>query len=78
MPPKGKEDWYTVRHEVELMPGDQYTLHPRTLHRFQAGEEGEIVSEFSTQSVDEADVFTDPKIKRITKLKKEQREKEKH
>lgn len=77
-PPKGKGDCYTVWHEIELNPGDQYTLLPGTLHWFQAGDEGAIVSEFSTKSVDEADVFTDPKIQRTTKLKKEQRERERY
>ena len=72
--PRGKEDCYTVRREIELNPGDQYTLHPGTLHWFQAGDKGAIISEFSTRSIDEADIFTDPQIQRITKLKKEHRE----
>ena len=37
---------------------------PDTLHWFQAGPEGAIVSEFSTQSRDELDVFSDPLIVR--------------
>ena len=56
---------YTVFHEILLRPGDQYTLPPETLHWFQAGSEGAIVSEFSSPSVDEADIFTDPNVKRI-------------
>ncbi len=75
-PPKGKEDRYTVWHEIELTPGCQYTLPPGTLHWFQAGNKGAVVYEFSTESVDEADIFTDPTIQRITKLKKEPRERE--
>jgi D-lyxose ketol-isomerase len=63
--PAGHEAHYTVRHEVVLNPGDQYTLPPNTLHWFQAGPEGAIVSEFSTKSRDEADVFTDPEIQRV-------------
>lgn len=63
-PPKGKEQYYTVWHEIELNAGDQYTLMPDTKHWFQAGDEGAIVSEFSTQSRDEYDVFTDPAIVR--------------
>lgn len=63
--PSGHEAYYTVWHEVVLNPGDQYTLKPDTLHWFQAGPEGAIVSEFSTKSRDEADVFTDPAIKRV-------------
>jgi len=50
--------------ELVLRPGDQYTIPPDTLHWFQAGDDGAIVSEFSTRSRDEADVFTDPRIVR--------------
>jgi D-lyxose ketol-isomerase len=50
--------------EIVLHPGDQYTIPPDTLHWFRAGDEGAIVSEFSTQSRDETDVFTDPRIVR--------------
>jgi len=57
---------YTVFHEIVLRPGDQYTLPPETLHWFQAGPEGAIVSEFSSPSTDEADIFTDPRIKRTS------------
>ena len=67
-PPEGSEAHYTVFHEVTLTPGNQYTLTPNTLHWFQAGPEGAIVSEFSTTSRDEADVFTDPRIKRIPEV----------
>jgi len=67
-PPKGREDTYTVFHEVILRPGDQYTLSPNTLHWFQAGNRGAVISEFSTRSTDENDVFTDPDIQRITRL----------
>lgn len=64
-PPAGHEAYYTVRHEIELNPGDQYTLYPNTLHWFQAGDEGAVVSEFSTRSRDECDIFTDPDIRRV-------------
>jgi D-lyxose ketol-isomerase len=50
--------------EVVLQPGDQFTIPPNTLHWFQAGDEGAIVSEFSTRSRDATDVFTDPRIVR--------------
>lgn len=63
-PPKGRESTYTVWHEIVLNPGDQYTLNPNTLHWFQAGDEGAVVSEFSTRSRDESDIFTDPEIQR--------------
>jgi D-lyxose ketol-isomerase len=55
---------FTVWHEVVLTPGMQYTIKPDTLHWFQAGEEGAVVSEFSTQSRDELDVFSDRRIQR--------------
>ncbi len=67
--PKGREKAYTVWHEIVLKPGEQYTLYPNTKHWFQAGPEGAVVSEFSTKSRDEADIFTDEDIERITKLK---------
>jgi D-lyxose ketol-isomerase len=58
----------TVYHEIVLNPGEQYTIMPETLHWFQAGEDGAIVSEFSTRSTDETDVFTDKRIERETKI----------
>jgi D-lyxose ketol-isomerase len=71
----GKEETFRVRrgsvrlwvdgdNEVVLGPGEQHTIPPDTLHRFQAGDEGAIVSEFSTRSRDESDVFTDPRVVR--------------
>jgi len=67
-PPAGSEPYYTVQHEVCLKPGDQYTLMPDTLHWFQAGPKGAIVSEFSTRSTDDADYFTDTRIKRAPEI----------
>ena len=67
-PPSGREDTYTVGREIELNPGEQYTIGPNTLHWFQAGDEGAVVSEFSTRSTDENDIFTDVDIQRITKV----------
>jgi len=66
--PIGSEAYYTVFHEITLNPGDQYTIPPNTLHWFQAGPEGAIVSEFSSTSHDESDVFTDPRIRRIPEI----------
>lgn len=57
--------YYTVRHEVTLKPGEQYTIPPDTLHWFQAGPEGAVVSEFSSTSRDEFDVFTNSHIRRL-------------
>lgn len=58
----------TVFHEIVLHEGDQYTMYPNTNHWFQAGPDGAIISEFSTKSRDEADVFTDERIKRIPEV----------
>ncbi len=59
------ESKVTVFHEIVLEPGQQYTLYPGTNHWFQGGPEGAVVSEFSTRSTDETDVFTDPDIVRM-------------
>lgn len=56
----------TVFHEVVLKAGDQYTIMPQTLHWFQGGPEGAVISEFSTHSTDETDVFTDKSVVRQT------------
>ena len=58
----------TVFHRVLLRPGEQYTLYPDTLHWFRAGAEGAVVSEFSTMSRDETDIFTDPRIVRTPEV----------
>jgi len=58
----------SVWHEFILKPGGQFTIKPDTLHWFQAGDQGAIVSEFSSTSIDELDVFTDPNIKRIPEI----------
>jgi len=64
-PPAGREHTYTVWHEITLAPGEQQTIPPNTLHWFQAGPEGAVVSEFSTRSRDEYDIFTDHEIQRL-------------
>lgn len=56
----------SVFHEIVLHPGEQYTLMPETWHWFQAGPEGAVISEFSTRSTDETDIFTDKKLVRQT------------
>jgi D-lyxose ketol-isomerase len=56
--------WVDGPGEIELHPGEQFTIPPDTLHWFRAGGDGAIVSEFSTRSRDERDVFSDPKIVR--------------
>ena len=63
--PEGKESVFTVFHEIILKKGEQYTLVPDTLHWFQAGPEGAVVTEFSSYSDDGTDIFTDPDIARF-------------
>jgi D-lyxose ketol-isomerase len=65
-PPQSGGNAFTVWHEVELRAGEQHTIEPNVLHWFQAGDEGAVVSEFSTTSTDESDVFTDARIGRAT------------
>ena len=60
--PSGSEKYYTAFSEIVLRPGEQATIVPNTLHWFQAGDEGAIISEFSSTSRDDADIFTDPRI----------------
>jgi D-lyxose ketol-isomerase len=70
----GKEETFRVRRgsvrlwagdeELVLGRGEQHTIPPDTLHRFQAGPKGAVVSEFSSTSRDDLDVFTDPSIVR--------------
>lgn len=72
----GKEETFRCRRglvhlhvdgeEVVLRPGGQQTIPPDTLHWFQAGAEGAVVSEFSSTSRDGLDVFTDPNVQRET------------
>jgi D-lyxose ketol-isomerase len=66
-----RPEHYTVSHEIVLEPGEQFTILPDTRHWFQAGPDGAVVSEFSTQSSDELDVFTDPEIERVTRIESE-------
>ena len=70
-PARGDRGAYTAAREIVLSPGEQFTVPPNTLHWFQAGPEGAIVSEFSTQSRDDLDVFTDPEISRATLVAQE-------
>lgn len=58
-------EYFTVFNEIILHPGEQYTIYPETKHWFQAGDSGAVISEFSTHSTDETDIFTDPNIVRI-------------
>lgn len=68
-PPKGREKYYTVWKEIILKPGEQFTIPPDTMHWFQPGPRGAVVSEFSSSSNDGTDIFQDPDIRRTTKVK---------
>lgn len=59
---------YRPLKEVALEAGDQYTIRPNTWHWFQAGHKGAIISEFSTRSRDESDIFLDPNIRRMPEV----------
>jgi len=59
---------FSVFQEIVLKEGEQYTIMPKTLHWFQAGPNGAVISEFSTRSTDETDFFTDREIVRETKI----------
>ena len=72
----GKEETFRCRRglvtlwvdgrELVLRPGEQFTIPPDTLHSFTAGPEGAVVSEFSSTSRDDLDVFSDPQVRRET------------
>ncbi|MGI6512587.1 MAG: D-lyxose/D-mannose family sugar isomerase [Catenisphaera adipataccumulans] len=64
VPSKNKQ-YYTAGHEVILHPGEQFTMMPRVAHWFKAGDDGAVISEFSTPSFDEFDTYENPAIKRI-------------
>ncbi|MCC7388327.1 MAG: D-lyxose/D-mannose family sugar isomerase [Phycisphaerales bacterium] len=64
-PPADRAAFYTAAREIVLRPGEQFTIPPDTLHWFQAGPEGAIVSEFSSTSRDGLDNFTDPAVRRV-------------
>lgn len=63
--PAGSRMHYTAFREILLQPGEQFTIPPGTKHWFQGGPEGAVVSEFSSTSRDEFDIFTDPSVVRL-------------
>ncbi len=66
---EGKEDYFTMRNEVDMKPGDQLILPAGTKHWFQAGPSGAVMYSFSTKVRDTLDCFTDPNIERETIIK---------
>jgi D-lyxose ketol-isomerase len=67
---RGRVELVVAGERVSLRPGEQVTIPPDTLHSFRAGEEGAVVTEFSSTSRDELDVFTDPRIGRATVVRR--------
>lgn len=63
-PPEESKDYYTARKEIHLLPGEQYTIDPGIKHWFKAGDKGAVISEFSSPSFDEYDLFTNPNVNR--------------
>lgn len=63
--PEKYKSFFSVWREIVLRPGEQFTLPPDTLHWFQAGDKGAILSEFSSTSTDENDIWTNPELKRL-------------
>ncbi len=61
----------SVFHEIILNPGEQYTIMPETWHWFQGGPDGAVISEFSTRSTDETDIFTDKTLIRAPKIEED-------
>ena len=66
---RGSVELWVDGERFRLRPGEQHTIPPDTLHWFQAGEEGASVSEFSSTSRDDLDVFTDPRIVRAPRVR---------
>lgn len=62
--PEKYSERFNVFNEILLKPGDQYTLPPNTGHWFQSGPQGAVLSEFSTHSYDDGDIFYDKDIER--------------
>ncbi len=69
--PQGKEQNYSVRHEIVLRSGEQLTCRPGEKHWFQAGSHGAVVFSFSTVARDNLDCFTDPDVRRQTLVAEE-------
>jgi hypothetical protein len=52
----------TTKSMIYMAPGSEVLLPKHTKHALVAGEEGAVYLEFSTPSLDEADVFTDKRV----------------
>lgn len=58
--PKGKGDYYTARHEINLEVGEQYSVPPTVKHWFQAGPEGSVNIAFQNRVNEDYNEFYDP------------------
>ncbi len=58
--PKGKEAYYTARHEINLKPGEQYSVPPTVKHWFQAGPQGSVNIAFQNRVNEDYNIFYDP------------------
>jgi len=66
--PRGREAWYTVWHESRCGRAINIPSHQTPGTGSRPDPAARFVSEFSTQSLDEKDIFTDPEIQRFTKV----------
>ena len=64
----GSVELHVAGERIALEPGGQFTIPPDTLHSFRAGDEGAVVTEFSSTSRDDLDVWTDPRIVRAPQV----------
>ena len=69
--PSGKEECYTCRNHIRMLPGDQLTLEPGVKHWFRAGADGAVLASISTVARDDTDRFTDPNVVRKTVVNEE-------
>ena len=58
--PKGKEAYYTARHEIHLKVGGQYSVPPAVKHWFQAGPQGSVNIAFQNRVNEDYNKFYDP------------------
>ena len=64
--PAGKEEYYSARNEIVMLPTDTITIPTGAKHWFQAGENGAVFYTISTLATDSMDPFTDPNVVRET------------
>jgi D-lyxose ketol-isomerase len=65
---RGSVELNVAGETIMLAPGEQHTIPPDTPHWFRAGADGAVVSEFSSTSRDDLDVFSDPAIERAPRV----------